>query len=92
MLFGAFNYSMIPEREVGGGVFGGSLPSVATLLVCMPTDREGEHATFNSHGLDDGGGGEVPAAPYCQSWCFFMHTNGSGGRARGTFLFAPSAV
>ena len=57
MLFGAFNYSMIPEREEGGGVFGGSLPSVAALLVCMPTDREGEHATFNSRGLDEGGGG-----------------------------------
>ena len=63
MLFGAFDYSMIPEREVGGGVFGGSLPSVA----CMPTDREGEHSTFNSHGLDEGGGRKVPAAPYCPS-------------------------
>ena len=37
---------IFPERGAGGGVFDGSLPSVATLLVCMPADREGERAVF----------------------------------------------
>ena len=35
---------MIPEREVGGGVFGGSLLSVVVLFVCIPTGREDERA------------------------------------------------
>ena len=76
------------------GVFGGSLPSVVALLVCMTVGRKGKRAgqflsyavpSFNFHG-PRWDMGKLPAALYSNGGACDMHAGESGRRAHGIYF------
>ena len=67
-------------------MYGGSLPSVAALLICMTACPEGEHADFffcasTIRICRSGGRGMVFSSDLYNRWCCFWHACQRVGRA-----------